>query len=96
MLSRKVLENLHTVMAILAPFELFSGKVCSYFWLLTLSASPNTISFRTHSFDYACFKVCFSDAGTFFGQGGGLKMIRSYQRLGGEASQIPLFSNLHF
>ena len=28
-------------MTILAFFEQFSGKVCTYFWLLILSASPN-------------------------------------------------------
>ena len=38
-------ENLHTVMAILVLFEQFSGKVCSYFWSLTLSASPNMMHF---------------------------------------------------
>ena len=31
-----------------------------------------------------------SGAGTFFGQGG-LKIVRSCQRLGGEAPQTPLF-----
>ena len=36
---------LHTVMAILVPFEQFSSKVCSYFWPLILSASPNMIHF---------------------------------------------------
>ena len=32
-------------MAILALFEQFSGKVCSYTWPLTLSASPNMVHF---------------------------------------------------
>ena len=41
MLLRKIFENLHTVKAILVLFEQFSGKVCSYFWPLSLSASPN-------------------------------------------------------
>ena len=41
MLPRKIFENLHTVMVILALFEQFSGKVCSYFLPLTLSASSN-------------------------------------------------------
>ena len=36
-----------------------------------------------------------SGAGTFFGQGG-LKIVRSCQRLGGEAPQTPLFSNARF
>ena len=45
MLLRKIFENLHTVLAILALFEQFSGKVCSYFWPLTLSASPNMMHF---------------------------------------------------
>ena len=41
MLPRKIFENLHTVMANLVLFEQFSGKVCSYFWPLSSSASPN-------------------------------------------------------
>ena len=34
MLPRKVFENLHTVVAILALFEPFSGIFCLNFWLL--------------------------------------------------------------
>ena len=45
MLHRKIFENLHTVMVILALFEQFSGKSCSYFWPLTLSASSNMMHF---------------------------------------------------
>ena len=45
MLPRKIFENLHTVMASLTLFEQFSGKVLSYFWPLTLSASPNMTHF---------------------------------------------------
>ena len=45
MLSREIFENLHTAMVILALFEQFSGKVCSYFWPLTLSASSNMMYF---------------------------------------------------
>ena len=45
MLSRKIFENLHTVMAILVVFEQFSGKACSYFWPLSLSSSPNMMCF---------------------------------------------------
>ena len=45
MLPRRFLKNLHTVMAILLLFEQFSGKVCSYFWPLILSASPNMMHF---------------------------------------------------
>ena len=45
MLSRKIFENLHSVMVILALFEQFSGKVCSYFWPLTLSPSSNMLHF---------------------------------------------------
>ena len=48
MLHRKIFENLHTVhtvMVILALFEQFSGKVRSYFWPLTLSASSNMMHF---------------------------------------------------
>ena len=43
-------------MAILALFEQFSGKVCSYFWPLILSASPKYDAFCTHSFDNACLR----------------------------------------
>ena len=57
MLPRKIFENLHTIMVILALFEQFSGKVCSYFWPLTLSASSNLMHFlSTCSFDYACLR----------------------------------------
>ena len=45
MVPRKIFENLHTVMVILALFEQFSGKVCSYFWPLTLSALSNMMHF---------------------------------------------------
>ena len=45
MLPRKNFENLHAVMVILALFEQFSGKVCSYFWPLPLSASSNMMHF---------------------------------------------------
>ena len=45
MLLRKIFENLLTAMVILALFERFSGKVCSYFWPLTLSASSNMMHF---------------------------------------------------
>ena len=45
MLPRKIFENLHTVMVFLALFEKFSGKVCSYFWPLTLSASLSMMHF---------------------------------------------------
>ena len=40
MLPWKIFEILHTAMAILVRFEQFLKKVCSYFWPLTLSASP--------------------------------------------------------
>ena len=43
--TRKIVENLHTVMVILALFEQFLGKVCSYFWPLTLSALSNMMHF---------------------------------------------------
>ena len=45
MLPGEIFENLHTVMVILALFEQFSGKVCSYFWPLLLSASSNMMHF---------------------------------------------------
>ena len=50
MLPRKIFENLHTVMAILALFkQLFSGKSLSHFRLLTLSASSMMHFVRTVS-----------------------------------------------
>ena len=54
MLLRKIFENLHTAMAILALFVQFSSKVCSYFWPLPLSASPNMM----HFVGYAQFRLC--------------------------------------
>ena len=45
MLTQKIFENLHTAMAILVLFEQSLGKVCSYFWPLALSASPNMMHF---------------------------------------------------
>ena len=45
MLPRKIFENLHTVVVILALFEQFSGKTCSYFWPLTLNALSNMMHF---------------------------------------------------
>ena len=60
MLPRKFFENLHTVMVILALFEQFSGKVCSYFWPLTLSASSNmmhfvsTVSIKVYCYERGC------------------------------------------
>ena len=54
MLLRKIFENLHTAMASFAIFVQFSSKVCSYFWPLPLSASPNTMRFV----GYAQFRLC--------------------------------------
>ena len=48
MLPRKFFENLHTAMAILVLFKQFLGKL-SYFWPLTLSASPMMHFVRTVS-----------------------------------------------
>ena len=45
MLFRKIFENLHTVIVILALFEQFLGKVCSYFWFIFLSALSNMMHF---------------------------------------------------
>ena len=45
MLPRIIFKHLHTAMAILVLFVQFSGKGCSYFWRLLLSASPNTMHF---------------------------------------------------
>ena len=56
MLPRKIFENLHTVMVILALFEQFSGKVCSYFWPRTLECFIKNDAFCKHSFDYACLR----------------------------------------
>ena len=58
MLPGKIFAILHTIMVILAFFDQFSGKVCSYFWPLTLSALSNIKydAFCSHSFDYACLR----------------------------------------
>ena len=56
MLPREIFENLHTVMVILALFEQFSGKVCSYFWPLTFECFIKYDAFCKHSFDYACLR----------------------------------------
>ena len=50
MLPRKIFENLHTVMAILALFDQLLGKFCLNFLPLHLSISPNMMHFvRTFS-----------------------------------------------
>ena len=49
MLPRKIFENLHTVVAILALFEQFLGKFCLNILPLNLSVSPNTMHF-VHTF----------------------------------------------
>ena len=50
MLPRKVFDNLHTAVAILAFFEKFLGKFCLKFLPLNLSVSPNMMHFvRTFS-----------------------------------------------
>ena len=57
MLSRKIFENLHTVMVILALFEQFSGKVCSYIFLApNFECFIKYDAFCKHSFDYACIR----------------------------------------
>ena len=45
MLPRKIFENLHTVVAILALFEQFLGKFCLNFLPLNLSVSPSMMHF---------------------------------------------------
>ena len=50
MLPRKIFENLHTAVAILALFEQCFGKFCLNFLPLILSVSPNMMHFvRTFS-----------------------------------------------
>ena len=50
MLPRKILKNLHAVMAILVLLEHFSGKFSLNFLALLLSISPNMMHFvRTFS-----------------------------------------------
>ena len=56
MLPRKIFENLHTVMVILALFEQFSSKVCSYFWPINFECFIKYDAFCNHSFDYACLR----------------------------------------
>ena len=55
MLPRKILKNLHTVVAILVIFEQFLGKFCLNFLPLNVSVSPNIMHFVRNIFDYACF-----------------------------------------
>ena len=43
--NRKTFEILHAVMAVLVRFGHFSGKLCSNFLALILSASPNIMHF---------------------------------------------------
>ena len=45
MLPRKMFENLHTVLAILALFKQFLGKFSLNFLPLNLSVSPNMLYF---------------------------------------------------
>ena len=45
MLPRKIFENLHTAVAILALFEQVSGKFCLNCLPLNLSVSPNMMHF---------------------------------------------------
>ena len=50
MLPRKIFEILHAVMAILALFQHFSGKLCLSILTLNPSTSPNVVHFvRTFS-----------------------------------------------
>ena len=50
MLSRKIFENLHTVVAILVLFEPIIGKFCRNFLHLILSVAPDMVHFvRTFS-----------------------------------------------
>ena len=45
MLLRTILENLHTIVAILAHFEQFLDKCCLHILLLNLSVLPNMMHF---------------------------------------------------
>ena len=67
MLPRKNFENLHTAMAILVLFKHFLGKVCSYFWPQTLSASQSCILF-------AQFRLCVLKATAAYGN----EKVRNY------------------
>ena len=62
MLPRKIFENLHTAVAILALVEQFLCKFCLHFLPLSLSVSPNIMHFvRTFSIIYACFGHYFTE-----------------------------------
>ena len=58
MLSRKTFENLHAVVAILMPFEEFSGKFCLNFSTLCCDSEcfAKYHAFCSHIFDYACLR----------------------------------------
>ena len=45
MLTQKIFENLHAIMAILVLFDQFSGKFCLNFLTIILSASPHIMHF---------------------------------------------------
>ena len=54
MLPRKILENVHDLMAVLVLFVEFSAKFCFNFLTLNLSASPNMMHFVRAFLIYAC------------------------------------------
>ena len=57
MLSRKIFENLHTVMAILVLFEQFSGRQILFIFLApNFECFTKYDAFCSHSFDYACLR----------------------------------------
>ena len=63
--------------------------------LFRLVTKPQSFGCEAEVFNRRTSSVTYSGVGTFFGQGG-LKIVRSCQRLGGEAPQTPLFSNARF
>ena len=76
-----------TPLTVILHFTLRSYKLARYRSCI-VSRSFRSDTLRVESSE-------ISGAGTFFEQGG-LKIVRSCQRLGGEAPQTPLFSNARF
>ena len=84
---RVLQDNLGPLLAVWPPpIGGFGGRLlrlCIQLWRIGYSST-------------SALAIAFiSGAGTFFGQGG-LKIVRSCQRLGGEAPQTPLFPNARF
>ena len=89
----KLLEKLRQAGLVIRPNKCVFGSKSVEF--LGHSIGENCISINEENLEKIRRAKRPSGAGTFFRQGG-LKIVRSCQRLGGEAPQTPLFSNTRF